>query len=357
MSQGVIERYRQFLPVNPDTEIVTLHEGSTPLIRVPNLARSIGLDPCIELYVKYEGLNPTGSFKDRGMTMAVTKAKEEGSGAIMCASTGNTSASAAAYASRAGMVSIVLIPDGNIAMGKLSQALMHGAHVIAVKGNFDDALQLVRTLTEEHAITLVNSVNPYRIEGQKTAAFEIVDELGKAPEYLFIPVGNAGNITAYWKGFKEYHAQGRAHTLPKMMGYQAAGAAPIVRGEPVPNPETLATAIRIGNPASWQGAVAARDESEGRIDAVTDDEIVDAYKALARSEGIFCEPASAASVAGVIKANRDGLLSSNSQVVCILTGHGLKDPDQAVKAGGDVHVVEANRSAVEQVLERVLVPR
>lgn len=353
MYQGIIERYRRFLPVSPDTEIVSLREGGTPLIPAPNLARRIGLDPSIELFVKYEGLNPTGSFKDRGMTMAVTKAKEEGSGAIMCASTGNTSASAAAYASRAGIVAMVLIPDGNIAMGKLSQALMHGAHVIAVKGNFDEALQLVRTLTQEHPITLVNSVNPYRIEGQKTAAFEIVDELGKAPEYLFIPVGNAGNITAYWKGFKEYRAEGLAHTLPKMMGYQAAGAAPIVRGEIVPYPETLATAIRIGNPASWQGAVAARDESGGRIDAVTDEEIIDAYKMLAANEGVFCEPASAASVAGVIKANREGLLAPNSQVVCVLTGHGLKDPDQAVKTGGDVHVVEANRSSVEEVLRRV----
>jgi len=348
--RGIIEKYRRFLPVSDTTEIVTLHEGDTPLIPLRNLPRAAGIRA--NVFIKYEGLNPTGSFKDRGMTMAVTKAKEEGSTAIMCASTGNTSASAAAYAARAGMSAIVLIPDGNIALGKLSQALMHGAQVIAVQGNFDDALRLVRSLTEKYPITLVNSVNPYRIEGQKTAAFEIVDALGEAPDYLFIPVGNAGNITAYWKGFKEYRAEGMCAKLPKMMGYQAAGAAPIVRGEPVPNPETLATAIRIGNPASWKGAVAARDESGGLIDAVTDDEIIEAYRLLSGSEGIFCEPASAASVAGLLKASREGRLSPDSTAVCVLTGHGLKDPDRAVAVGGKVEVTAARFDAVEEAIKR-----
>ncbi len=349
---GIIQRYRTLLPVSETTEIVTLHEGETPLIPVPHLARELGVDA--EVYVKYEGLNPTGSFKDRGMTMAVTKAKEEGSGAVMCASTGNTSASAAAYAARAGMAAIVLIPDGNIALGKLSQALMHGAQVIAVQGNFDDALRLVRELTQRLPITLVNSVNPYRIEGQKSAAFEIVDELGEAPDQLFIPVGNAGNITAYWKGFKEYQAGGKAHNLPRMMGYQAAGAAPLVYGSPVESPQTLATAIRIGNPASWHGAVTARDESGGTIDAVTDDEIIAAYTALARFEGIFCEPASAASVAGLAKAAKSGRVLEGGRVVCVLTGHGLKDPDRAVKVGGDVHVVEATLERVERLVSATL---
>lgn len=348
VGQGVIERYRRFLPVSEETEIVTLFEGNTPLIPIPRFAEAHGIDA--EVYVKYEGLNPTGSFKDRGMTMAVTKAKEEGSTAIMCASTGNTSASAAAYAARAGMRAIVLIPEGNVALGKLSQALIYGAQVISVRGNFDDALRLVRELTSRYPITLVNSVNPYRIEGQKTAAFEVVDALGDGPDYLFIPVGNAGNITAYWKGFKEYREAGKGHTLPKMMGYQAAGAAPIVRGKPVEEPETLATAIRIGNPASWQGAVAARDESGGRIDAVTDDEIVAAYKSLAATQGIFCEPASAASLAGLVKASDQGLVERGSRVVCVLTGHGLKDPDQAVAAGGSVEVVEATAAGVEALL-------
>lgn len=346
--RGIIEAYRRFLPVSESTEPVTLLEGNTPLIPVDNLARSLGFDG--RVYVKYEGLNPTGSFKDRGMTVAVTKAKEAGSSVVMCASTGNTSASAAAYASRAGMRAIVLIPDGNIALGKLSQALMHGAQVVAIQGNFDDALRLVRSLTEKYPITLVNSLNPHRIEGQKTAAFEIVDALGDAPEYLFIPVGNAGNITAYWKGFREYRTAGACGRLPKMMGYQAAGAAPIVRGEPVKKPETLATAIRIGNPASWNGAVAARDESGGLIDAVTDDEIVSAYQLLARSEGIFCEPASAASVAGLVKAHREGRLSPGADIVCVLTGHGLKDPDRAIAVSEKVEVAAASLDAVEQIV-------
>lgn len=344
---GIIDRYRSFLPVSKSTPVITLGEGNTPLIKLHGaLAEAVSVD----LYVKYEGLNPTGSFKDRGMTMAVTKAVEEGSTTVMCASTGNTSASAAAYARRAGLDAVVLIPEGNIALGKLSQALMHGARVIAIRGNFDDALRLVRELTEKHPITLVNSVNPYRIEGQKTAAFEICDELGgKAPDFLAIPVGNAGNITAYWKGFKEYQAAGRSSSLPRMLGFQAAGAAPIVDGHPIANPETLATAIRIGNPASWQGATTARDESNGLIDKVTDEEIIEAYSLLAR-EGVFCEPASAASVAGVLKLARSGYFSGGEQVVCVLTGHGLKDPDQALAVGGNPEVADATMDALEGAL-------
>lgn len=351
--QGIIETYRRFMPVGPDTEIITLFEGDTPLIPVPRFARAFGIDA--EVYVKYEGLNPTGSFKDRGMTMAITKAKEDGARAVMCASTGNTSASAAAYAARAGMKAVVLIPEGNIALGKLSQAMMHGAQVVAIRGNFDDALALVRALTQKYPITLVNSINPYRIEGQKSAAFEIVDALGDAPDFLFIPVGNAGNITAYWKGFVEYRDAGLAHKLPRMMGYQAATAAPLVLGRPVPNPETIATAIRIGNPASWEGAIRAKEESGGTIDAVTDDEIVAAYQALAETEGIFCEPASAASLAGLIKASREGKVPAASRVVCVLTGHGLKDPDRAIAVGKGVQTVEATMQAVERLLDATLV--
>lgn len=350
--RGIIENYRRFMPVGPETEIVTLLEGNTPLIPVDRLARAFKIDA--HIYVKYEGLNPTGSFKDRGMTMALTKAKEEGARAVMCASTGNTSASAAAYAARAGMKAVVLIPDGNIALGKLSQAMMHGAQVVAIRGNFDDALNLVRALTQKYPMTLVNSINPYRIEGQKSAAFEIVDALGDAPDLLFIPVGNAGNITAYWKGFKEYREAGMAHKLPRMMGYQAANAAPLVLGRPVANPETLATAIRIGNPASWEGAVRAKEESGGMIDAVTDDEIVAAYQALADTEGIFCEPASAASVAGLIKASREGKIPAGSKIVCVLTGHGLKDPDRAVAVGKEMQVVEATMEDVERILDDAL---
>ena len=349
MYRGIIDAYRRFMPVSATTEIVTLLEGRTPLIPIPNFTKAFGI--AAESYVKYEGLNPTGSFKDRGMTVALTKAKEEGARAVMCASTGNTSASAAAYAARAGMKAVVLIPEGNIALGKLSQAIVHGAQVVAIRGNFDDALNLVRSLTAKYPITLVNSINPYRIEGQKTAAFEIVDQLGEAPDYLFIPVGNAGNITAYWKGFKEYREHGHCRTLPKMMGYQASGAAPIVHGRPIPNPDTVATAIRIGNPASWQGAVAARDESGGVIDAVTDEEILAAYQALAATEGIFCEPASAASLAGLIKASREGRVAKDSRVVCVLTGHGLKDPDRAIAVGQEVQVVEATIEGVERILD------
>lgn len=344
---GIIERYREYLPVTDKTPIVTLGEGNTPLIR---LYGAIAKEVPAAVYVKFEGLNPTGSFKDRGMTMAVSKAAEEGATTVICASTGNTSASAAAYAKRAGLQAVVLIPEGNIALGKLSQALMHGARVLAIRGNFDDALRLVRELSEKHPITLVNSVNPYRIEGQKTAAFEICDAFdGAVPEYLAIPVGNAGNITAYWKGFKEYREAGKAAALPKMLGFQAAGAAPLVLGHPVLNPETVATAIRIGNPASWAGAVAARDESNGLIDKVTDEEILEAYKLLAE-EGVFCEPASAASIAGVLKLARSGYFRPEERVVCVLTGHGLKDPDCALEVGGRPEVLDATMEALEQAL-------
>lgn len=323
---GLINKYRKYLPVSETTPVITLCEGDTPLIKADNLAKKIGLN--INLYLKYEGLNPTGSFKDRGMTMAVTKAVEDGSNAIICASTGNTSASAAAYAAKAKIKCYVLIPDGHIAMGKLSQAMMYGAKVIAIDGNFDEALDAVREISANYPITLVNSVNPYRIEGQKTGAFEIVDALSDAPDYHFIPVGNAGNITAYWKGYKEYFDDKKCSKLPKMMGIQAEGAAPIVRGHKIDNPETIATAIRIGNPASWKKAEAARDESKGTIDMVSDDEILNAYRLLTREEGIFAEPGSCASVAGLIKLKDQ--VKENSTVVCILTGNGLKDPTTAI---------------------------
>ena len=354
--QGLIERYRRYLPVSDDTCIVSLHEGSTPLIPAYKLSGHI--HPKLEIYLKYEGLNPTGSFKDRGMTMAITKALEEGYKVVACASTGNTSASAAAYAARAGMTCAVLIPEGNIAMGKLSQAMIHGAKVIQIKGNFDDALKLVRAITEQHPVALVNSVNPFRIEGQKTAAFEIVDDFeGIAPDLHSLPVGNAGNITAYWRGYKEYKAAGKSQNLPRMLGYQAAGAAPIVLGHPVEQPQTFATAIRIGNPASWQGAETARDESGGVIGMVTDREIKNAYKLLAATEGVFCEPASAASVAGLIKAAANGYFDpiepfegNKLRVVCTLTGHGLKDPDNAIKAAEEPITIEANEDAVVEAL-------
>ena len=327
MYSGLINKYREFLPVNESTPVVTLNEGNTPLIKADNLAKKIGLDA--DIYLKFEGCNPTGSFKDRGMTMAVSKAKESGSGAIICASTGNTSASAAAYGARAGLKTFVLIPDGYIALGKLSQAMMYGAEIIAIQGNFDEALDFVRKISEKYPITLVNSVNPYRIEGQKTGAFEICEALGQAPDYHFIPVGNAGNITAYWKGYTEWHKLDKIPSTPKMMGFEAEGAAAIVKGERILHPETLATAIRIGNPASWEKAEAARDESNGMINFVTDDEIVKAYKLLAASEGVLAEPASAASVAGLIKVKDQ--VKEGSKIVCILTGNGLKDPDNAIK--------------------------
>ncbi len=329
--KGVIERYRKYLPVSEKTPVVTLLEGNTPLIRFYRIEKLIGKN--CEVYGKYEGLNPTGSFKDRGMTMAMSKAKEKGMKATICASTGNTSASAAAYSMRAGLKSFVVIPNGYIALGKLAQALIHGAKVIAVEGNFDVALEMVKKICEEYPIELVNSLNPFRIEGQKTAAFEIVDVLGEAPDYHCIPVGNAGNITAYWKGYKEYKKAGQSKKLPRMLGFQAAGAAPIVLKRPVKNPETIATAIRIGNPASWKQAEQARDESGGLIDKVTDKEIINAYKLLAELEGVFVEPASAASVAGLFKYAKKGYFPGNKKIkiVCTLTGHGLKDPDRVLK--------------------------
>ena len=324
---GVIARYREHLPVGPSTPEVDLQEGSTPLVPSLNIGRALGLE---RLYFKYEGLNPTGSFKDRGMVVAIAKALEAGSRAVMCASTGNTSASMAAYAARTGLRAIVVVPSGEIAMNKLSQALMYGAKVVALKGSFDDALEVVRDLTSRYPVALMNSVNPDRLQGQKTAAFEIVDVLGDAPDYLVLPVGNAGNITAYWKGFREYHAAGRSTRLPRMIGAQAEGAAPIVTGHPIAHPRTVASAIRIGNPASWQYALAARDESGGFIDEVTDRQILSAYRLLAAQEGVFVEPASAASVAGLLKAAELGLVDPGQKIVCTVTGNGLKDPDWAV---------------------------
>jgi len=326
--RGVIRKYRDFLPIGGERWIVSLNEGWTPLIEAKRLREVLSCD--MDVYLKFEGLNPTGSFKDRGMTVAVSKALEEGSKAVICASTGNTSASAAAYAARAGMKAYVLIPEGKIALGKLSQAMLHGAVVIQIQGNFDEALSLVREITEDYPITLVNSLNPYRIEGQKTAAFEVCDQLGEAPTHHFLPVGNAGNITAYWKGYKEYREGGRISSLPKMMGFQAEGAAPIVRGHIVARPETIATAIRIGNPASWEHAERARDESGGVIDMVSDEEILRAYRYLAELEGVFGEPASAASVAGLIKMAERGVVRAGDRAVCTITGHGLKDPDSAI---------------------------
>ncbi|MFP4499266.1 MAG: threonine synthase [Vulcanimicrobiota bacterium] len=325
--QGVIEKYKKYLPVSLKTPIVTLHEGGTPLIRARNLEAQF---PDYEIYLKYEGLNPTGSFKDRGMTLAISKALETGDKAVVCASTGNTSASAAAYAARAGMNCVVLVPENNIALGKLAQALIYGAKVISLKGNFDDALELVKLMSKKYKYALVNSLNPYRIEGQKTGAFEICDDLGQAPDYFFIPVGNAGNITAYWQGFKEYHQYKNISNLPVMLGFQAEGSAPIVRGEVVRKPETRATAIRIGNPARWKEAESAASESGGTIDMVSEGEIFEAYALLANQEGVFVEPASAASVAGMIKYIKEERLSPGSKVVCINTGHGLKDPQAAI---------------------------
>lgn len=348
---GIIERYRDYLPVTEKTPVVTLQEGSTPLIPAQNLSREIG-DGLLSIYLKFEGANPTGSFKDRGMTLAVSKALEEGSRAVMCASTGNTSAAAAAYSAAAGMRCAVLLPKGHIALGKLSQALMHGAKVLAVEGNFDDCLDLVKEATARFPITLVNSLNPYRIEGQKTGSFEIVDALEDAPDYQFMPVGNAGNITAYWKGYKEYRERGRSRKLPCMMGFQAEGAAPIVRGCSVKEPETIATAIRIGNPASWKGAEQARDESGGVIDMVSDEEILEAYKMVAAKEGVFCEPASAASLAGLIKMVREKRLKKGERtVVCILTGHGLKDPNRAISVIQEPPTIRPVLGAVQEALE------
>ncbi len=324
--QGLIHKYKEYLPVNENTPELTLNEGNTPLIHLPYLSEQLN----INLYAKFEGLNPTGSFKDRGMVMAVAKAKEEGKKIVICASTGNTSASAAAYAARAGMKAIGVIPEGKIALGKLAQAVMYGAEIVSIKGNFDEALNIVKKVAEKGEIALVNSVNPYRIEGQKTSAFEIVEQLdGKAPDTFAIPVGNAGNITAYWKGFKEFDNLNQSG-LPVMCGFQAEGASPIVQGKVVKNPETVATAIRIGNPASWKMAEEARDESNGLIDSVTDEEILKAYKLMTSKEGVFSEPASNASIAGLLKLHEQGKLKPNQTVVAILTGNGLKDPDTAI---------------------------
>lgn len=341
--RGVIHQYREYLPVTDKTPIVSLNEGNTPLILSDHLTKVIGL----KVYLKYEGLNPTGSFKDRGMTMAISKAKEAGTQVVMCASTGNTSASAAAYAARSGLKCIVIIPDGNIALGKLAQAMIHNAKVIAIKGNFDDALTLVKEITSQYPVALVNSINPFRIEGQKTAAFEVCDFLGDAPEFHAIPVGNAGNITAYWKGYKEYKRAGKATQLPRMLGFQAAKAAPIVKGKIVKHPETIATAIKIGNPASWKQAVAARDDSHGLIEAVTDKEILNAYKLLAAHDGVFVEPASAASVAGILKLQKNGFFKDQrGSIVCTLTGHGLKDPNIAIQNIHKPMVVKANLKGI-----------
>ena len=346
---GVIERYAEFLPVSEKTPIISLNEGNTPLILAEALPDEIGLKN-VKVYFKFEGLNPTGSFKDRGMTMAVSKALEDGARAIMCASTGNTSASAAAYASRCGLKCFVLVPEGNIAKGKLLQAFRYGAKVIVLKGNFDQAFDLVKTITSTTPIKLVNSINPFRLQGQKTAAFEICDDLGDAPAYHAIPVGNAGNITAYWMGYREYQVCGRSTCLPKMLGFQAAGAAPIVRGAPVAKPETIATAIRIGNPATWKGAVAARDESGGLIEAVTDEEIIWAYRFIAEREGIFAEPASAAAVAGVKKLAARNYFEEGSTIVVTLTGSGLKDPDFALSFKDSLAPVEPTLDAVKRVI-------
>lgn len=347
---GVIERYREYLPVAEDTPVITLKEGNTPLIPAEYLSKLVGR--ACQVYLKCEGFNPTGSFKDRGMTLAISKACEEECSAVMCASTGNTSASAAAYAAKAGIKCIVLIPEGAIALGKLSQALIHGAGVLAIKGNFDAALDLAREITSKYPVKLVNSLNPYRIEGQKTASFEICETLKEAPDFQIMPVGNAGNITAYWKGYKEYRTKGKINGLPRMLGFQAEGASPIVKGHPVKNPKTIATAIRIGNPASWEAAVKARDESNGLIEAVSDREIMHAYKMLAKKEGIFAEPASAASIAGLIKLIDKGYFKNidrqkdNLKIVCILTGHGLKDPDSAIKVAKKPRKIKADLNVI-----------
>lgn len=344
---GIIVKYAKYLPIDPKC-VVTLNEGNTPLLPAPRLAAMIGEG--VQVYLKLEGLNPTGSFKDRGMTYAVSKAVEAGSRAVVCASTGNTSAAQAAYAARAGIRSYIVIPKGKIALGKLTQAMIHGSSVVAVDGNFDESLTLVRRVAEEGYATMVNSLNPHRIEGQKTAAFEVCEALGRAPTHHALPVGNAGNITAYWKGYKEYRGEGMIDSLPKMIGFQAAGAAPIVLGHPVKKPETVATAIRIGNPASWKQALVARDESGGLIDKVTDREILSAYRLLATTEGYFCEPASAASVAGVLKYAKKGTFKKGDLIVCTLTGHGLKDPDTALKTGKPPVIVKPDFKKVLKAL-------
>ena len=347
---GIINKYRKYLSVSKKTPVVTLLEGNTPLIPAPAISREI--NPDLKIFLKYEGLNPTGSFKDRGMTMAISKAMEAGKTHVMCASTGNTSAAAAAYSARCGMKSFVLIPHNSIALGKLAQAGVHGAKIIAIKGNFDDALKLVVEITQKYSVELVNSINPYRIEGQKSGAYEICDVLKKAPDYHAIPVGNAGNITAYWAGYLDYYNDKKIQNLPKMIGFQAAGSAPIVLGRPIPDPKTLATAIKIGNPASWKKAEQAAKDSQGLIDSVTDEEIIEAYKMLTSLEGVFCEPASAASVAGVIKKCKQGLFPRGEKktVVCVLTGHGLKDPERAIKESQEPVIIDADfKSIVERL--------
>jgi len=349
--RGIVEEYRDRLPVSDSTPVVTLLEGNTPLIPAVRLPAAIGAD--LDLRFKFEGMNPTGSFKDRGMTLAVTKAREEGAEIVICASTGNTSASAAAYASRSGMIPVVLIPRGNIALGKLAQAMMHGAVVIEIDGSFDDCLRLVREFDEARPVAVVNSINPYRVEGQKTGSFEICDQLGGvAPDYHILPVGNAGNITAYWRGYREYHECGAVLSLPKMLGFQATGAAPIVESRRVDDPQTVATAIKIGDPASWEGAVAARDESGGLIESVTDDEITSAQLLMSRLEGVFCEPASAASIAGVIKLSQRGYFAGGETAVCVLTGHGLKDPDRAIAVTESPMRAASDLPAVLETLDR-----
>ena len=342
--RGVIEEYRDFLPVSDKTPIVTLFEGNTPLVPAPRLAEAT--DARMQIYLKCEGFNPTGSFKDRGMTVAVSKALETGSRAVICASTGNTSASAAAFAARAGLRAFVMVPKGSVALGKLSQAAIHGAKVLLVDGSFDQALTIVRQIAERHPVTLVNSVNPFRLEGQKTAAFEVCDQLGRAPDYHLIPVGNAGNITAYWRGYREYHRAGRVKELPRMVGFQAAGAAPIYENRVIEEPRTVATAIKIGNPASWGPALEAMKDSRGWIDIVTDEEILRAYRLLAHEEGIFMEPASAATVAGLIKMIKGGRFEPGSTLVLTLTGHGLKDPDTALESASRPTTVPPRVDAV-----------
>jgi len=345
--KGIIEQYRSFMPVSETTKIISLNEGNTPLIYSEYLSEATNC----KVFVKYEGLNPTGSFKDRGMTMAITKAVEEGAKSVICASTGNTSAAMAAYSARAGIKSYLLIPDGYVALGKLAQAMIHGAKVIKIKGNFDKALDLVIEISQKYPIALVNSVNPFRIEGQKSGAFEVCEQLGHAPDGLSIPVGNAGNITAYWKGFKEFKDKGKVESLPRMFGFQAEGAAPIVRGHRVENPETIATAIRIGNPASWKYASAALEESNGYINLVSDAEILEAYRLLAQCDGVFCEPASAASVAGLLKYHSQLALKSGSTIVCVLTGHGLKDPNIAIQQTAEIG--DAIEPELDNIIEKI----
>jgi threonine synthase len=346
--RGIIEQYREFLPVTERTPVVTLNEGNTPLIRAGRLAES--LNSRMELYLKFEGVNPTGSFKDRGMTLALSKALEEEATAVICASTGNTSASAAAYAARAGCRAIVVVPKGNVALGKLSQAIMHGAMLIQLEGNFDEALEIVKAVSEKFPVALVNSLNPFRIEGQKTAAFEISEQLGGNPDFVFMPVGNAGNISSYWKGFRQYWEAGWIDSLPRMIGWQAEGAAPLVRGRIVRHPETVASAIRIGNPAGWKLALRTIEESQGEIRMVSDAEILNAYRQVAQLEGIYCEPASAAAVAGVMKYCREEKIPAGARVVAVLTGHGLKDPETALTYAPPLQAVEAKLEAVVEAM-------